>query len=144
MNGASVRCYSRAKDGLKQVSDNFKVREFACSDGSDAVFISPELVEILQSVRKWAKAPVTINSAYRTAPYNKSCNGAQYSQHMYGLAADIKVSGKTPAQVAAYVESIMPKKGGIGLYKTFTHVDVRATRTRWDSTSGKEIAVDGF
>ena len=144
MNGASIKVYSRAKDGLKQVSENFKVREFACSDGSDAVFISDELVEILQYVRKWAKAPVTINSGYRTATLNKQCGGSTYSQHMYGLAADIKVSGKTPAQVAAYLEAIMPKKGGIGLYKTFTHVDVRADRIRWDSTSGKEIAVSGF
>ena len=29
MNGATVKCYSKAKDGLKKLSDNFRVNEFA-------------------------------------------------------------------------------------------------------------------
>ena len=37
----------------------------------------------------------------------------------------------------------MPKKGGIGLYPTFTHIDVRSNRSRWKNF-GKEVAVSGF
>lgn len=132
MNGASVKVYSRAKDGAKKVSTNFKVSEFACTDGSDPIFISPELVKVLQKVRTHFGRAVTINSAYRTPTKNKAVGGATYSQHLYGTAADIVVKGVEPKKVAAYVETLMPSKGGIGIYKTFVHVDVRATKSRWN------------
>ena len=45
MNGSKVRAYSKAKDGGVQLTKNFKVREFACRDGSDAIFISMDLVD---------------------------------------------------------------------------------------------------
>jgi len=51
MNGASVNVYSNTKNGNTKVSANFKVKEFACKDGSDPVIISPELVTILQKIR---------------------------------------------------------------------------------------------
>lgn len=132
MNGLSVKVYSKAKDGTKALSKNFKVREFACSDGSDPIFIAPELVEILQKIRTHFGKAVTINSGYRTVTKNKACGGATYSQHLYGTAADITVKGVTPKQVAAYAETLLPKSGGIGIYSTFTHVDVRATKSRWN------------
>lgn len=128
----TVKLYSKAKEGNVNVSTNFKVKEFACKDGSDVVLIHPELVEILQKIRTHFGKAVTINSAYRTPTYNKKVGGATSSQHQYGTAADIKVSGVTPKQVAQYVETLMPKKGGIGIYPTFTHVDVRATKSRWN------------
>ena len=37
----------------------------------------------------------------------------------------------------------MPQKGGIGLYSTFVHVDVRSKRARWKN-SGSEVSVAGF
>lgn len=126
-----IHAYSKAKDGNKNLSANFKVKEFACNDGSDVIFIAPELVTVLQKIRDHFKAAVTINSGYRTADYNKKV-GATYSQHQYGTAADIKVKGVSPKTVAAYAETIMPKKGGIGIYPTFTHVDVREVRSRWN------------
>ena len=132
MNGANVKVYSRTKDGTKKLSTNFKVNEFACSDGSDVVFISPDLVKILQQIRDHFKAPVTINSGYRTVTKNKAVGGAAYSQHLYGLAADITVKGFSPTVVAAYAESLLPGKGGIGIYNTFVHVDVRSTKSRWN------------
>lgn len=131
MNGANVKVYSKAKDGNKKLSANFKVKEFACSDGSDPVFISPELVEVLQKIRDHFKKPVTINSAYRTPGKNKAVGGATYSQHLYGTAADIQVKGIAPKDVYAFAETLLPNTGGIGLYSTFTHVDVRQARSRW-------------
>lgn len=134
MNGANVKVYSRAKDGLALVVNtcpNFKVNEFACSDGSDPVFISPELVKLLQQIRDHFKAPVSINSGYRTPTKNKAVGGAAYSQHLYGLAADITVKGVAPSEVYDYADSLLPYTGGIGLYKTFVHVDVRKTKSRW-------------
>ena len=128
----AIKAYSKAKDGNKKLSANFKVKEFACTDGSDPIFIDTELVKVLQKVRNHFNKSVTITSAYRTPTKNKACGGQTYSQHLYGRAADIKVSGVTPKKVAAYANTILPKSGGIGTYKTFTHVDVRATKSRWN------------
>lgn len=129
-----VNVYSKASEGNKLVSTNFKVKEFACKDGSDAVFISPKLVEILQKVRQYFGKPVTISSAFRSQAYNKTVGGTGNSQHLYGLAADIVVTGVTPAKVAAYVETLLPDSGGIGIYakKGFTHIDVRSKKARWN------------
>ena len=131
MNGATVKAYSKAKDGTKSLSANFKVRECACKDGSDVIFISNGLVQVLQAIRSHFGKPVTINSAYRTPTYNKKVGGETYSQHQYGTAADITVSGVSPKDVAAYAETLLPGTGGIGIYSTFTHVDVRAVKSRW-------------
>ena len=132
MNGATVKAYSRAKDGLTKLSDHFTVREFACSDGSDAVFVSPELVTVLEKIRVHFGKPVHINSAYRTPAKNKAVGGAAQSQHMYGLAADIHIDGLTPKEIAAYAEKLLPGTGGIGIYKSFCHVDVRKVKSRWN------------
>lgn len=128
----TVKAYSKAKDGGVKLSANFKVREFACTDGSDPVFIAPELVTVLQKIRTHFGKAVTINSAYRTPSKNKAVGGAAYSQHLYGTAADIVVKGVKPRTVAAYAEKLMPDKGGIGIYNTFTHIDVREKRSRWN------------
>lgn len=132
MNGATVKVYSKAKDGNKKLSPNFTVKEFACSDGSDVVFVSQELVNILQTIRNHFGKAVTINSGYRTVTKNKAVGGATYSQHLYGMAADIVVKGVSPKIVAIYAETLLPKKGGIGIYSTFTHIDVRAVKSRWN------------
>ena len=42
------------------------------------------------------------------------------------------MKGVEPKTVAAFAETLLPKKGGIGIYPTFTHVDVRETRSRWN------------
>ena len=139
-----VKTYSLKRDGNKRLSANFRVREFRCRDGSDKILVSTELVELLQRIRDHFGAAVTINSAYRTAAHNAQVGGAPRSQHMQGTAADIVVSGATPLEVAQYVEHLQPDRGGIGVYKSFTHVDVRAGRARWDNRSGKEVAVSGW
>ena len=127
----TIKAYSKAKDGNKKLSNNFRVKEFACTDGSDPIFIDTELVNVLQKIRTHFGKSVTIASAYRTPSKNSGVGGTKYSQHLYGKAADIKVKGIAPKTVAAYAEKLMPKNGGIGTYKTFTHIDVRATKARW-------------
>ena len=51
------------------------------------------------------------------------------------MAADIKVKGMTPKQVKAVIEDLIDdgimKQGGVGIYKTFVHYDVRGKRSRW-------------
>lgn len=139
-----VKTYSKKVNGNTKVSENFKVSEFACKDGSDKILIDTELVALLQKIRNHFGKSVSITSAYRNANYNKQIGGASSSQHILGTAADITVSGVSPLEVAQYAEYCLGNKGGIGLYSNFTHVDVRSKKARWNSTSGKEVSVSGF
>lgn len=127
----TIKAYSKTKDGNKKLSANFRVKEFACTDGSDPIFIDSDLVNVLQKIRNHFGKSVTITSAYRTPSKNKAVGGQTYSQHLYGKAADIKIEGVSPKKVAAYAEKLLPKSGGIGTYSTFTHIDVRTTKARW-------------
>lgn len=121
--------YSLYKDGNKKVSANFKVREFACKDGTDKIVIDEKLVELLQKIRNHFGKPITINSAYRTTSHNKKVGGSTNSYHLKGQAADIVVKDVNPILVALYCEKI--GAGGIGVYKTFVHVDTRKKEYRW-------------
>ena len=126
-----IECYSKKTDANKQLTVNFKVKEFACKDGSDVVLVSPKLLTILQTVRIHFGKPVIINSGYRTPSYNKKIGGANYSQHMYGTACDIRINGVSPKDLASYIETLLVNTGGIGIYSTFVHVDVRTKKARW-------------
>ena len=134
----AIKEYSLAKDGAKSLSPAFKVREFRCRDGSDAIMIDQTLVVLLQCIREHFGKPITITSGYRTAAHNKSVGGARSSQHLLGRAADIQVADTTVEAVAAYAESLMPDWGGVGRYpvkagraKGWVHVDTRPNKSRW-------------
>ena len=119
--------YSLKEDGEKQVSENFKVKEFHCKDGSDKILIDVDFVRNkLQAIRDHFGVPVTINSAYRTESYNAQVGGAKSSYHMKGQAFDIVVKGHTPLEVAQYAQAL--DVNGIIQYNGFVHVDSRATR----------------
>lgn len=123
-----VETYSLAADGDTYLNKNFRVREFRCRDGTDKILISKRLVELLQIIRDHFGAAVTINSGYRTASHNAAVGGATKSQHLYGRAADIVVTGHTALEVYNYVNTVLPQyTGGIGCYRSgnYVHVDVR-------------------
>lgn len=127
-----VHAYSKAKEGDVKLSRNFKVKEFACKDNADVVFIAPELVDVLQKIRDHFGKAVNINSGYRTNFHNNRVGGAKQSQHLYGTAADIYISGVSPEDIAAFSETLLSGTGGIGIYKNFVHVDVRRNKSRWN------------
>lgn len=127
----TVKVYSARSEGNKKISTNFHVREYACKDGAELVLIHPKLAEILQKIRTHFGAPVTITSAFRTEAHNKKVGGCTDSQHLFGRAADIKVTGVTPKKVAEYAETLLPNTGGIGIYSNFTHIDCREKKARW-------------
>lgn len=135
--------YSLSKDGTKKLSDNFKVSDFKCKDGSDVVLINPALIGLLEKIREHFGKPMVVVSGYRTPKYNRSLSGAaNNSQHMYGNAADIKIQGVSPREIYDWMNGW--HKGGLGVYPTFTHVDVRDTvgaqkMARWSKDGkGKE------
>lgn len=136
MSASVVRPYSAKRDGDKELSSNFRVREFRSKCGSDAIFICDELVRMLQCVRDYFNVPVTITSGYRSDAHNRRVGGAANSFHVRGMAADIQVRGKTPLEVYRAIENrwvpgVDPDKIGLGLYNTFVHVDSRGRRGRW-------------
>lgn len=113
------------------LSKNFSRSEFACRCGCGFDTVDAELIEVLQSVRDYFDAPVTPESGCRCERHNIAVGGSQNSLHKIGRAADIKVAGVEPAEVQDYLETIM-SAGGIGRYKTFTHVDTRSNGpARW-------------
>lgn len=42
----SVKTYSLVRDGEKQLTKDFRVREFRCKDGSDKILIDTDLVNL--------------------------------------------------------------------------------------------------
>lgn len=128
-----VRVYDLRAEGELYVSPHFKVREFACKDGSNVVIINMALPALLEKIRsRFGNISFTPTSAYRTVAYNSRVSGSSSeSQHCMGNAADISIKGVSPTAVAAYAESLMPNTGGIGRYSNFTHVDVRKVKARW-------------
>lgn len=127
-----VKVYSLAAEGAKQITPHFKVREFACSDGSDPVFISTALVDILENIRVHFGAAVHIHSGYRTVSFNSSLkDSSKKSQHMFGLAADLHVDGHSHQEVYNYACQLLGDHGGVGLYSWGVHIDVRTNKSRW-------------
>ena len=139
-----VREYSLRRDGDLQLSPHFRLSEFASKDGSDKVLVDDAIVDLLEQIRAAAGGAVTINSAYRSPAHNAAVGGVSSSQHLYGRAADIVVEGASPLLVGQMAEHYLDRRGGIGVYRTFTHVDTRAIRSRWDQRSGHQVVVGGW
>jgi hypothetical protein len=89
------------------------------------------VTKVADEARHRLGRPLRISSAYRNAAYNKAIGGASASIHMWGGALDLSGS---PVTLVGILEAMRKEgvfKGGIGRYKTFTHVDVRGKNTDW-------------
>jgi uncharacterized protein YcbK (DUF882 family) len=92
------------------------------------------LVDALEAFRAIVGKAVIVSSAYRCPQHNAEAGGAGRSEHVEGLAADIRVEGMTATQMEALARKI-PAIRGIGRndHQQYIHVDVRPTLTlaRW-------------
>lgn len=128
-----------------QLTKNFKSEEFSCKDGTPVpATLLPNVKELannLQIIRDYYNKPIVINSGYRTPVYNKKVGGAPASQHLYAMAADIRIAGVTAIQLYKLIEKLIAEKkihnGGLGLYNSFVHYDIRATPGRWNYSNYK-------
>ncbi|WP_018156524.1 D-Ala-D-Ala carboxypeptidase family metallohydrolase [Demetria terragena] len=118
-------------DGTK----NFNFSEFHSKDGSKFSGGKVSEATVKENVRrmmykleamrkKSGNKAISINSGFRSIKHNTSVGGASNSQHMYGIAADIVISGKSVSNTISYAKT--SGYSGIIRYATFTHVDNRA------------------
>jgi uncharacterized protein YcbK (DUF882 family) len=124
-----------------KLTENFSLEEFACKDAKKTPVPArymenvTKLAENLQVLRDALGVPIHINSGYRTPEHNTAEGGMPLSQHLTASAADIWCKEYTPKQVKEAIEKLIAKgkmhNGGIGLYPTFVHYDIRRTATRW-------------
>jgi uncharacterized protein YcbK (DUF882 family) len=93
------------------------------------------LANNLQVLRDEVKKPIKITSGYRSPEHNAKVGGVKSSKHITGEAADFKIAGMTPKEVAAVIEKLIAagkmEEGGIGIYSTWVHYDHRNTKARW-------------
>ena len=122
-----------------KLSTNFSLHEFESADGTapngEVLKNLTELAKNLEVLRKHIGQPIQVTSGFRSKEHNKKIGGALNSYHVIGMAADIKVAKMTPEQVAKAIELLIAegkmKDGGIGIYKTWLHYDVRNVKARW-------------
>ena len=125
------------------MTKNFSKEEFDCRCNCGVcempINIYHNMVKVanqLQILRDYIGKPISINSGYRSQEYNASIGGAKNSQHIMGRAADIVVKGMSPLAVHTTIELLIEKgdmlQGGLGLYDSFVHYDIRGTKARWD------------
>lgn len=86
----------------------------------------------LEDVRDLFGNPtIVVNSGYRPPAVNKAVGGATNSQHLYGTAADLVISGFSPQEVYTRLNAWHGSKGGLASSSSFTHLDLRGYRARW-------------
>jgi uncharacterized protein YcbK (DUF882 family) len=97
--------------------------------------IDQRLLDLLSQVRSKldTSEPFQIISGYRSPATNavlhERSNGvAKHSLHMDGMAADIRIEGRSLEALRDVARSL--KSGGVGYYRSqFVHVDVGRVRT---------------
>ena len=122
------------------MTKNFKLKEFKCKCGCDMPLeVYENIIKLssqLQFLRDYTGRPITVNSGYRCPDHNKKIGGSKRSQHMLGKAADITIQSLKPAEVFVIIEDLIDMghmlQGGLGLYDTFVHYDIRKTKARWN------------
>ena len=122
----------RGADGAYAQAEIDKLsRLLRCSRTGRQAEVSIKLLEILDAVEDRFGAPrLLVLSGYRTPRFNREVPGAaRRSLHMLGWAADIRVPGRTHAEVAGFAAALAA--GGVGHYEAagFVHLDSGRARS---------------
>lgn len=128
-----------------RLSTHFVVEEFDCHDGTKVMARDHAGLEYLcrtylEPLRKKYGA-VKVNSGFRTRAYNARIGGASQSYHVYTMhngndqAADITCRRGGPRDWHRTLNWLRDThrdgKGGLGLYPTFVHCDIRDYKADW-------------
>lgn len=123
-----------------QLTKHFNISEFACKDGTQVPYnlidTITELAKNLEVLREYLGVPIIINSAFRNYTYNRKIGSNDNSQHPKCTASDIRTAKYSPEEIQQAIEKLIEegkmKEGGLGIYKSFIHYDIRGTKARWD------------
>lgn len=125
---------------MGDISKNLNRSEMACKCGCGFNACDIRLVEVFQKCcdhfateTKQHSVLAAINSGCRCAEHNAKEGGAKDSAHVKGTAMDFWIKGVHPDAVAVYLDRTYPDRFGIGQYNGRTHLDIRATKARWDN-----------
>lgn len=118
---------------MGDISEFFTRDEFACRCGCGFKAVDKELLGILERIREHFGKPVHITNACRCLTHNRQVGSQDNSQHIKGMAADIWIRDVPPENIVKFLDEfcLLKQKGGIGIYKTFVHIDVRDQIARW-------------
>ncbi|MFT6793262.1 MAG: hypothetical protein ACJAR1_001256 [Rubritalea sp.] len=79
-------------------------------------------------------APKALVSVYRSPAYNRAVRGRSQSQHLQNRAVDVQFDGVSAYTVSSVVRKMRAEgnfKGGVGRYRSFTHIDTRGSNADW-------------
>lgn len=122
---------------MNLTSPHFSQDELKCH-GKTCSLVSPKtpcnqnkvqqiLLDALEQFRLTSGSKsVIINDAYRCPIHNLQVGGVSDSQHVQGIAADIRITGLTGAQLEA-IALQCPRITAIGRddYRNYIHIDTR-------------------
>lgn len=127
-----------------RLTKNFSSEEFDCKCGcdmpEDVLENIQELSENLQIIRDYIDEPISVNSGYRCLTHNRNIGSTDKSQHVLGKASDIVAKSYSSEEIYKIVQDLKLNPfldkpleiNGVGLYDTFTHLDIRDKLAFWD------------
>lgn len=112
---------------IRPISPHFAGHEVECRCGCGFLVIVPKLLDAMEICRALAQKPIHVNSWCRCRKHNEKVGGEPDSQHLHGLAVDWRVDGFTPEMLYKIAQTVSVfRYGGIGVYDTFIHTDVKS------------------
>ena len=106
---------------------NFNPEEFQCKSSGE-LKMSEALLDFLQAYRNVLGKGVSINSGFRCPDHNNSVSSTgMEGPHTTGLAVDIGTNTQTQYKLIRFAMNYNPQAMGIGVAKTFTHIDFLTT-----------------
>jgi uncharacterized protein YcbK (DUF882 family) len=127
-----------------KITNNFSLEEFECKCGCKMPeFVKKNIIELAENLQviRDVVGKLNLTNAYRCKEHNADVGGATNSQHLKGKAADVKSKEYDVLEVSKIIEGLIKsekiEQGGIGIYNTFTHYDIRGVRARWSKTITK-------
>ena len=124
------------KGRTEPLRDHFRYKEFDCKCDDPkcrTTLICNDMLDGLVRLRGALRLPLILNCAYRCGPHNKAVGGADHSQHLLGVAADIRVP--VGLEMEPFRQAVVNAGfRGIGVYPQhgFIHADMRVTgAARW-------------
>lgn len=105
----------------------FRPEEFACKCGKCGGWpaeVSRLLLHTADRVREHFDSPAIVSSGLRCPAHNASVGGAAASRHMRGRAMDFRISGRSSAEVLAFVQAQPEIRYAYAIDDCYIHMDV--------------------